>query len=147
MKKILLTFLLMFTLLPSFSFAATSTAPANSSLNYTGGLVQCDGVLSKNEPNRQKICNFAALVNGVKYIINWAFALTIPVIIGLLAWAGLLHMSGKEDKIKKSYKIMQNAVVGFIIVLTAWFIVTTLLKWVLDDAFKGTVETLVETQK
>ncbi len=147
MKKLALVFLITFSLLPNFSLAATTTNKVNTELSYKDSFVQCDGVKSENEPNRQNVCNFVGLINSVKYIINWAFAISIPVIIGLLAWSGLLHMTGKQANIEKSYKIMQNAVFGFIIMITAWFIVTTLLKWVLKPEFSGVVNTLVETQK
>lgn len=144
MKKLALIFLITFSLVPSLSFAATTTNPE---LSYKGSFVQCDGVISNNEPNRQNKCNFASLINTVKYLVNWAFVISIPVIIGLIAWAGLLHMTGKKENITKSYAIMRNAVIGFAIMITAWFIVTTLLKWILKPEFSGVVNSLVETQK
>ena len=45
------------------------TTPTNNSLDYSG-FVKCDGVISKNEPGRQQVCNFAALINTAKSIIN-----------------------------------------------------------------------------
>jgi len=141
--QILFVFLTIITFIPNTSFSATTGV-----LDYSGW-VQCDGVVLPNaegESLRNKTCNYQNLISMAKYLINWLFTISIPIIIGLLAYSGLLHISGKPENIKKSYTIMQNAVIGLIIMLLAWFIVTTLLKWLLNPEFKG-VDAIIEIQK
>jgi hypothetical protein len=149
-KKIFLKFALFSLILSTnlsfvplvYSVNTTTTPQTPATLDYSGW-VQCDGVISSNEPNRNKICNFANLVSMVKYLINWAFGISIPVIVGLLAYAGFLYMTGSKGNIDKAKKIMISAVKGFVIALMAWFIVTTLLKWILTPEFLGVTGTLI----
>ncbi len=145
MKKNLLT-IFIFSIL--FSSLYLSVSPkivkAQAPLDYSGW-VQCDGVLTKGESGRNVKCDFVSFMKMANYLINWAFTISIPVIVGLLAYSGFLYMTGKEENLKRSKRIMQNAVIGFIIMLTAWFIVSTLLKWLVNTSFTG-VNTLIEKQ-
>lgn len=123
-------------LVPSISLAQNSTE--GTELNYSG-IVQCDGVVDKTgaEPKRNVPCDFYNLMIIVNKLINWAFALSVPVVAGMFAYAGYLHISGSEADLKKSKAMMQNAVIGFIISLTAWFAVTTLVNWIKKPTFTG----------
>jgi hypothetical protein len=138
-----------FSLTPKLSFAQTS---GSSTLNYSGW-VQCDGVIAKDgngnllEPERNKECNFINLINMVKYLINWLFGISVPIMVAMLAYSGYLHMTGKEANIKKSYEILKKAVLGFVVMLMAWFIVTTILKWVVKPWAAEVAGTIVEQQK
>jgi hypothetical protein len=145
-KKSIIAVLLLittFSIIPDLSFAQTA---GSSTLNYSGW-VQCDGVVDKTEPERNKECNFINLVSMVKYLINWLFGISVPVIVALIAYSGFLHMTGKEANIKKSYEILKKAVLGFVVMLMAWFIVTTILKWVLKPWAADVAGTIVEQQK
>ncbi len=134
---------------PKLSLAQTS---GSSTLNY-GGWVQCDGMIAKDgngtllEPERNKECNFINLINMVKYLINWLFGISVPIMVAMLAYSGYLHMTGKEANIKKSYEILKKAVLGFVVMLMAWFIVTTILKSVLKEWAVDVAGTIVEQQK
>ncbi len=140
---------------PVSSPIRTSTPSASpqptSVLGY--GWVRCDGVVTRDakgvalEPGRTTECTFANLIAMVNYLINWLFGISIPIIIGLLVYSGFLYMTGKEANIKRAYKIMQQAVLGFVIMLLAWFIVTTILKWILKPWATNVTGTLIETQK
>ena len=141
---LLLILLLIFSSLSILTFPLMVKAEA-AKLDYSGW-VQCDGVLTKSENSRQVTCNFSNLMRMANYLINCALIISIPIIVGLLAYSGFLHMSGKQENIKNSYKIMKNAVIGFIIMLSAWFMVSTLLKWLVKDDFKG-ADSLIEKQK
>jgi hypothetical protein len=127
-------------------YSVNSPPPAvpapSTTLDYSGW-VQCDGVVTPGESKRQVVCNFANLVSMVKYLINWAFGISIPVMVGLLAYAGFLYMTGSKGNIDKAKKIMISAVKGFVWALMAWFIVTTLLKWILTPEFLSVTGTLV----
>src|SRR5690348_1939939 len=127
MKNIFLTFLILISL-GSLKVAYAQDVP----LNYSG-LVQCDGVTTASEKERQNTCNFAYLVGEVNYIIKWVFGLTIPIFVFIIAYAGILYMgppsSGRRSKAKK---MLWAAVTGFVIMLSAYLIVTTILGWVID---------------
>ncbi len=152
MKKkilaILLSLLFLISLTPIVSIAQSPTPPP-AKLDYSGW-VQCDGVVDKTNPSekeRNRVCDFVELINTAKFIINWAFMISIPIIIGLLAYSGFLYMTGSEANMKKAKGIMWNAVFGFVIMLCAWFLVTTGLKWLLNDEYQSLTGTLIETQK
>ncbi len=144
-NKFLLSLLIISIFIPVITFSATEL---EAPLDYSGW-VQCDGVVDKNNPaeaNRNVQCNFQNLMKMVNYLINWAFIMCIPVLIGLLANSGYLYMTGTEGNIKKAKTVMTNAVIGFIIALMAWFIVVTLLKWLKNPQFTGT-DTLIQQSK
>lgn len=128
-NKILFFMVLVVLLFPLKSvFSATNT---DKTFGY--GLVQCDGVLNPNELNRQQKCNFAYLVNSINYIIYRMIAISIPLATALFAYAGFLYISGEQDKIKQAKNIFINVAIGFIIMITAWFIVVTVVNWVVDS--------------
>jgi hypothetical protein len=137
MKKLLIIIMFTFIVLPNLSLAQNTGGTA---LDYSG-LVKCDGVLNPNESGRQVKCNFYNLIVIINQLVNWAFTLSLPVVAGMFAYAGYLHITGSEENIKRSRKMMQNAIIGFIIALTAWFVVTTLVEWIKDPTFTG-VDTL-----
>jgi len=137
MKKFIIAIILTLTLV--------QTAPVYAVLDYSG-LVQCDGVTTDSEKGRQKVCNFQALINMANYIIKWIFRLTIPIFVALIAYAGFLYMTPKEENRKTASKMLWAGVWGFVIMLCAWFIVTTILGWVLDKSFKGAANSLLENK-
>lgn len=143
MKKTFLTIAILLSLVASDR--VTHVAHAASTLTYSG-LVQCDGVTTEGETERQKKCDFAALVSMVNYIIRWLFGLTIPIFAGIGAYAGFLYMTPNPSNRTKANKMLWAAVVGFVIMLSAWLIVTTLLKWLVRDTFTG-ADALVEVKK
>jgi hypothetical protein len=124
----------------------TSNQPGAVKLDYSGW-VKCDGVVTDSEQYRQNKCDFVELINTVKSLINWAFMISIPIIIGIIAYAGFLYMTGTEANIKKAKEFIWNAIIGFVIMLSAWFIVTFVLNQLLTDQFKQVTGTLVETKK
>lgn len=146
-KKQLIFFLAILILFSSaFTFVSAQTTTPTTGLDYSGW-VKCDGVVTSGEKDRQVPCTFINLMAMVKALVNWLFGISIPIIVGLLAYSGFLHMTGTEANIKKSYSIMQQAIIGFIVMLMAWFIVTTILKWVLKPWATNVSGTLIETQK
>ncbi len=126
--------------------AGTTNDPTAVPLDYKSW-VKCDGVITPGEKDRQNKCDFVALINTAKGLINWAFMLSIPLIIGIMAYAGFLYMTGSEGNIKKAKGFIWNAIIGFVIMLSAWFIVTFVLNQLLTNEFKSVTGTLIETQK
>ena len=129
-----------------FLFPIFVSAQNDPPKRYSEGgfsLVQCDGVTTA--PGEVK-CNFAQLVNMANYLIKWLFYITVPIIVALFAYSGFLHMTGKQANIDQSKKILFSVLKGFIIMLIAWFLVSTLLKWLVNPDFKG-ADTLINQQK
>ncbi len=98
-----------------------------------GGLVICDGVA---DPAKGEVtCDFNYLIKTIVNLFNWFFIMTIPIAVGLFAYAGILYITGVEGNIKKAKKIFQNVGIGFIIMLVAFTVVHTVLSWVVSDQF------------
>ncbi len=120
----------------------------HAALDYSGW-VQCDGVLDlKNEPGRNRVCDFTALMHTVNYLITWLFRISIPIFVGMLAYAGILYMkSPSSGDRSKANAMLWAGVKGFIIMLCAWVLVTTIVEWVIDPSLKGVAGSLLEQNK
>lgn len=122
--------------------AQTETAPK---LDYSG-FVKCDGIVtSVGEPDRQKECDFAALIDTINKLINWLFIISIPIATVLFAWAGLLYLTGSEKNIGKAKSIFTSVGIGFIIMIVAWLAVYTVVNWLVKPNFGAT--SLIEQKK
>lgn len=124
-KNLLVLLFVFLSLIPNFSFAQ------EVKLDYSG-LVQCDGVINPDEKGRQRICDFNALLNTVKYIINWLFIISIPIATVAFAYGGLLYLSGSQGKISTAKSIFTSVATGFIIMLIAWVAVVTVVNWFVE---------------
>ncbi len=123
-KKIALIIILAISILPSFSFA-------QEKLDYSG-LVKCDGVITPGETERQKVCDFNALMETVRSAISWLFYITIPIATVAFAYAGIMYMTGVPGKIETARSIFQSVAYGFIIMLVAWIAVITVVDWFVE---------------
>lgn len=74
-------------------------------------------------------CDFRGLMMQLQHFINIAMVLGVLVALGGLLWAGALYISGAPEKIKQAHKIFPSIFWGFIIMLSAWFIVYQILEW------------------
>jgi hypothetical protein len=144
MKKLLQSLLIVsfFALVPASVSAAAVGAPPP--LDYSG-FVKCDGVVKKDadgkllEPERNVVCDFAALMNTINKGINWMFYISIPIAGVLFAYAGLLYITGKPGNRTKANGLFTSVAIGFIIMVTAWFVVRTVVSWFVDPDFKATI--------
>ncbi len=148
MKKYLITLTIFLSLIvPVFSFAQNAQ-PVK--LDYSG-LVKCDGVVAKDingnplEKDRQQVCDFNALMNMVKSTINWLFFITVPIVTVLMAYAGLLYMTGTSGNISTAKKIFPSVAKGFIIMLVAWISVITVVNWFVTEKNKTVIGTFINT--
>ena len=142
------------------SLSLFSPIVAEAALTYNG-LVKCDGAVSKEydkngvatgnlapgEEARNKPCDFAALMDTINYIIKWVFGLTIPIFIGMCAYAGILYMTPNSTNRASANKMLWTGIKGFILMLSAWFIVSTLVDWLVAKDFKGAAKSLLEQKK
>jgi len=149
MKKYLITALLV-TVGPLTAFAADVSAlsQAKTTVNPNDRgfrLVICDGPEQLNQMQNGLIntnvqndpnfipCDFNGIMLEVRHLIDIAMvAAVLAAIIGF-TYAGILYMTGNEDKIKQAKRIFPKIFWGFIIILTAWFIVYQILTWITSN--------------
>jgi hypothetical protein len=132
---------LAFVVLPSISFAATSLDPGEAPVPFGEldttdvrnpiaggpgriyGLVPCEG--TANDP-----CNFEEFVRMINMIIKWIISIAGVIFAITLIWGGFLYMKSGDNPGNKSKAtgMMWNTLKGFVIILTAWLIVYTILK-------------------
>ena len=117
-------------LLPSFTYVAAQTATSGA------GLVPCGVTLGTGE-SEVKIatgCQACHLTQLVQNIINFIVGISITLAILLVAWAGFLYFSSgaRPDNINKGKDVLKNTAIGFLVVISAWIIVNTLLYTLLD---------------
>lgn len=91
----------------------------------TGGIVPCNG------PECQA-CDFIKLGNN---ILSWIIGIMASVIALVFVFGGLrmVMSAGDTHVVSEARGMMTNAIVGFIILLSAWLIVDTVLKLVISD--------------
>lgn len=141
-KYILITLFIFSSIMPVLVMAQAKATPEPTKLDYSG-LVKCDGILDPKEPFRNNPCNFVALMAMVKSTINWLFLITIPIMTVLLAYAGLLYMTGTQGNIGTAKSIFQSAGKGFIIMLIAWVSVITVVNWFITQKNQEVIKTFV----
>ncbi len=100
-------------------------------VTQAAGLVPCDGVVV-----RCQACKFIELINN---LVRWLIVF-LTLLCGLLAAiAGLkIVMSGGDSHARSDAKEMfTNVLVGFLILLSAWLIVDTVMKSFVDTSEFG----------
>ena len=116
MVKIAVLLLLIW--LPFVSFAQTGAGSDTD-------LVTCSG------PD----CNLCTAVDMVDNIVDLLFTLLSvgAVIVLVVAGFRLVVSAGNPDAMSKAKSMITSVIVGFIIVLSAWLIVDTIMKAVISD--------------
>lgn len=119
--------------------AQIPTGNATTGSGYKG-LVRCDGVKDLNN-SQSRVCNYAALVDTVNYLIDWLLYIAVTLSVLLFMYAGGLYITGVPKNIDKAHDIFKSVVKGLIFMLLAWFIISTLLDWLeVDPSFKALIE-------
>lgn len=118
---------------------ASSGGGGDSGSTNTSALVPCGtGTFgNKDNPNASdstgcQACNLADLVQS---LINFLIGVSIPIAAALFAYAGALYFTSGADthNIDKAKGIFKNALIGFVIVISAWLVVNTLLHALLSQ--------------
>lgn len=83
-----------------------------------------------NPETAAQACNICAFGQLAQNIINFTIGLSIPIAVLLFAYAGWLYFTSaqNEENIKKAKRVFQTVFIGFIIALSGWMLVQTLLK-------------------
>ena len=96
----------------------------------SAALVPCGG-------SGQELCQFCDLAELVGRVINSGLKLVIPIGVVFIAWGGLeiLTAAGSTEKAKKGKDILTAAVIGIVIALTAWLILSVFLQILTGSGF------------
>lgn len=80
-------------------------------------------------------CGYAQLLELVRRLINWLIVISVPVSAGVFAWAGFILMTSGDNAGKRSEakSMMTKVFIGFVFILSAWLIVSTVVGAILDD--------------
>lgn len=103
--------------------------------NAVGGLVPC-GASTGDQATECQACHLVQLAQN---IIMFLIGLSIPVAIALFSWAGILYFTsgaGGSENITKAKGIFRSALVGFVLAISAWLIVNTILYTILNNDYK-----------
>jgi hypothetical protein len=107
-------------LIPGVTFAAEST-----------GLVTCGFTDASGNFNSCDFCDFVVMVSN---IVSWLFGFLVIVAVLMIVYAGikLVISAGNPSAMTSAKSMITNVLIGFVIVLSAWLIVDTLLKALVD---------------
>ena len=114
--------------------SSNNTAPSNN--NNTGtGLVKCGGT-------GQVACHATSTGGGISNIylqinelVKWLIGLAVSIFSIIAMYAGYLLLTSGDNASKRgeAKKILMNAILGFVIMLSAWLIVSYILDNLLVD--------------
>ena len=95
-----------------------------------------------NEVGNNIILGSTSPIATAGKVIQVLLGLLGVVAVGLIIYGGFLWMTslGSEDKINKAKRLLKNAVIGLIIVLSAWGITTFILSKLLGATGSGTAD-------
>ena len=82
-------------------------------------------------------CDFNHVMIQIRHLINIMMVFGILAAIASFTFAGGLYITGKKGNIERAHKIFPKVFTGFIIMLSAWFIVYQILSWLTDDSKGG----------
>src|SRR3989338_8518367 len=93
----------------------------------SGGLVTCTGI-------NCNLCGFGQLIQN---IINFLIGLSIPIAVVMFAWAGILYFTsaGNKTNVTRAKGIFKTVFIGFILALTGWLVVQTVLSVLVKQDF------------
>ena len=105
------------------SVAPSTVAPGGG--GFVGGIVpqECRG------SSTVKNCDLCSLAQMGQNLANFLLGLTIPAAALLFAWAGILFFSsrGVPEQINRAKKIFMTVVIGFVIAIAAWTLISTVM--------------------
>lgn len=85
-------------------------------------------------------CGYEDLLKLINNIINWIILISVPVAAGVFAWAGFkLMTTGVIDEKAAAKEMLKKTLIGFVVILSAWIIVTTITDALLSKDFEGAI--------
>lgn len=118
-------------LVSSFAFFVPLLAAQAAS-----SLVFC-GLTSASNPFAASNCQMCHLAQTVQLVLNFLLGISIPIAVGLFAWAGVMYFTsqGNTGKIEKAHKIFGTVLLGFIITTSGWLIVQVAINALTNQTF------------
>jgi hypothetical protein len=106
--------LLLFFVIPQVVFGA-----------YQSGLVSCTGA----------DCNFCDVAKTIGNIITFLFKLLTIIAVLVLVYAGftLVTSAGNPSALEEAKGMFSNVIIGFVIIISAWLVVDTVMKALVDS--------------
>jgi hypothetical protein len=114
---------------------ATPDTPELNPNNSAFKIVVCDGPEGARPSGDTKYvaCDFNGVMLQIQHLINIMMVLGVFASIAAFSWAGWLYISGVPANKTKAHAIFPKIFTGFIIMLSAWFIVYQILSWLTDN--------------
>lgn len=126
---------------PAMMQAATEVNPEYADPTSSSfRIVVCDGPAGARPEGDTKYvpCDFDGVMLQIKHLINIMIILGVLASIGMFTWAGWLYISGVPANKSKAHSIFPKIFTGFILMLSAWFIVSQILSWLTtNQAFRA----------
>jgi len=100
------------------------------------GIVPCGGA-------GENPCNICYLFRGTSNVVNFiVYDFAMPVAVAVLIYGGIMMLTAgaSEGNVKKGRDAITKAVVGMVIVLSAWIIVDTVLKILIVGSVSGVTD-------
>ncbi len=117
-----------------------SKLKVNNGKNPDVEVIDSDGKPAGTRP--YVVCDFNGAMLQVQHLINIMMVIGVLVAILMFSYAGALYITGKQANIDKAHAIFPKVFFGFIIMLSAWFIVYQILSWLTkNDGFKALLGT------
>ena len=92
-------------------------------------LIVCNGVDDPATVGVNEACDFNSVIKLAQAIMDFLLYISIYIAAGLFIWAGILYTTARDDsgQVSKAKEIFKDAAIGFIIMLSAWVIVYTIV--------------------
>ncbi|MFA6459559.1 MAG: pilin [Candidatus Paceibacterota bacterium] len=78
-------------------------------------------------------CDFQGLMLQAQFLITAMIMLGALAAIVSFTYAGILYLTGTPGKIDQAKDIFKKVGIGFLMMLTAWFIIYQLMEWLVDN--------------
>jgi len=95
-------------------------------------LVRCGGPT-------QPACTLCDLLDLAQRVLHFAMQMAFLVVVGFIVYGGFrwVFSVGKEENIREGQRLITNAIIGLIIVLSAWLIVNTVFWFIAQVGFSS----------
>ena len=108
-----------------------SQLKSSITINVNG---QSEPTKPESNPPGYTPCDFEYLMVEAQFLINAMLVVGVLAAILGFAYAGVLFIQGTPGSITTARKIFPKIAGGFILMLTAWFIVYQILSWLTGNA-------------
>jgi hypothetical protein len=100
------------------------------------GLVRCGNTITVTGDKITGDCKFEDFVALINRIIDWIISIAGVIFTISTIYGGFLYMTSGENPGNKEQakKILTGTLLGFVIILCAWLIVYTLLRYLVGDS-------------